>query len=198
MIRTETIYFTIIYLEYDCLLSLICWASTGSCALIRTFGKRCTHVLCRENVVSLTAVSSDRWFHRTKDPGAHIFSVLLLGKVILRDSKTNSFPNISYGHNEEVVEVTVCFVTPETHSGKSGGDPFLQPGHCVFDDWADCIPVLLAGIKDMPICFQHNLANASILSYDRWYLPAKALFSEPIGLLLTIFHLKKFRSTFHY
>ena len=39
-------------------------------------------------------------------PIAHIFSVLWLVKVILRDSKTNSFRNISYGGQEEVVMVT--------------------------------------------------------------------------------------------
>ena len=38
----------------------------------------------------------DRWFHRTKDPIAHIFSVLWFGKVILRDGKTKSFPSICY------------------------------------------------------------------------------------------------------
>ena len=141
MIPTETSHF--IYLK--CFLSLVYYANAGSCASNRTFGKRCTHVLCRENVVSLTAISSDRWLHRTKDPIAHIFSVLWLGKVILRDSKTTSFPSISYGRQEEVVVVTACFVTPKTHSGNLGVILFYNL-QCVFKDWADCIPVLLAWI----------------------------------------------------
>ena len=69
---------------------------------------------------SLTAISSDRWFHRTKDPIAHIFSVLWFGKVILRDSKTKSFPSICYDRQEEVVVVTASFVTPKTYLGNLG------------------------------------------------------------------------------
>ena len=40
-----------------------------------------------------------------------IFSVLWLGKVILRDSKTKSFASICYDREEEVVVVTASFVT---------------------------------------------------------------------------------------
>ena len=116
MVLTKTIHF--IYLK--CFLSLIYWANAGNCASNRTLGERCTHVLCRENVVSLTAISSDRWFHRTKDPIAHIFSVLWFGKVMLRDSKTKSFPSICYDRQEEVVVVTASFVTRKTYLGNLG------------------------------------------------------------------------------
>ena len=77
-------------------------------------------VLCRENVVSLTAISSDRSFYRTKDPIAHIFSVLWFGKVILRDSKTKLFPSICYDRQEEVIVVTDSFVTRKTYLGNLG------------------------------------------------------------------------------
>ena len=59
-------------------------------------------------------------FHRTKDPIAHIFSVLWFGKVILRDSKTKSFPSICYDRQEEVVVVTASFVTRKTYLGNVG------------------------------------------------------------------------------
>ena len=126
MIPTETIDF--IYLE--CFSGPIYQANAGSCASNRAFGELCTRVLCRENVISLTAISSDRWFHRTKDPMAHIFSVLWLGKVILRDSKTNSFSNVSYGRQEEVVVVTASFITPKTHVANLGVIFFLYSPVC--------------------------------------------------------------------
>ena len=111
-------------------MSLIYCANAGSCASNRTFGERCMHVLCRENVVSLTAISSDRWFHRAKDSIAHFFFRTVVRKVILGDSKANSFHSISYGRQEEVVVVTACFVTPKTHLGSLGVSPFLQPPVC--------------------------------------------------------------------
>ena len=55
-----------------------------------------------------------------KDPIAHIFSVLWFGKVILRDSKTKSFPSICYDRQEEVVVVTASFVTRKTYLGNLG------------------------------------------------------------------------------
>ena len=61
-----------------------------------------------------------------RDPIAHIFSVLWFGKVILRDSKTKSFPSICYDRQEEVVVVTASFVTRKTYLGNLG-DPFPQP-----------------------------------------------------------------------
>ena len=125
MIPTETIHF--IYLE--CFLSLTYHANAGSCASNRTLGKRCTHVLCRENVVSLIAILSDRGFHGTKDPITHIFFILWLRKVILRISKTNSFPSISRRRQEEVVVVTAASSLLRL-TRAIWGDPFLQPPVC--------------------------------------------------------------------
>ena len=51
-------------------------------------------------------------------------------------------------------------------------------------------------------CWQESkifpYSHIPILSYDRWYVPAKASFSKPIGLFLTISHLKKFHGPVHY
>ena len=142
------------------------------------------------NIVG-SLISSGKRFYRT------LFSILWLGKVILGDSKANSFPSISYVCQEEVVVVTACFVTPKTHLGNVGVILFYNL-QCVFNDWADCIPVLLARIKDIPKRIQLNPPKASILSYYRWYVPAKVSFSKPTGLLLTISHLKKFHGPVHY
>ena len=180
-----------------CQMKLVHGANAGSCASNRMFGKCCMHVLYRNNIVSLITISSDSWFHWAKDPITDIFPVLWLGKVILRDSDANSFPNVSYGRHERVVMVTTCFVTPKAHSGNVGLFLF-QSLQCVFNDWADCIPVLLAGIKDVSIWFQLDLANAEILSYDGGYMPAEPSFPKPIGLLLTIFHLKKLHGPVQY
>ena len=43
-----------------------------------------------------------------------------IGQVILRDSKTKSFPSICYDRQEEVVVVTASFVTPKTYLGNLG------------------------------------------------------------------------------
>ena len=75
------------------------------------------------NIVG-SLISSGKRFYRT------LFSILWLGKVILGDSKANSFPSISYVCQEEVVVVTACFVTPKTHLGSLGVSPFLQPPVC--------------------------------------------------------------------
>ena len=57
---------------------------------------------------------------------------------------------------------------------------------------------MLARIKDMYIWFQLNLLNASILSYDRGYVPAKASFFKPIGQLLSVSNLKDFHDPVRY
>ena len=65
------------------------------------------------NIVG-SLISSDKGSYRT-----HL-SVLWFGKVILRDSKTKSFPSICYDRQEEVVVVTASFVTRKTYLGNLG------------------------------------------------------------------------------
>ena len=63
---------------------------------------------------AISLISSDKGSYRT-----HL-SVLWFGKVILRDSKTKSFPSICYDRQEEIVVVTASFVTRKTYLGNLG------------------------------------------------------------------------------